>query len=79
MSETVDTVLNELRETFCGKWIALDLAESHTIGPRGKRSVEHRQITLQVDSTSGDLIYNREASTLDEAIKQVREWKASQQ
>lgn len=72
---TVEACLAELREMFRGKWISLDLTESHTIGPRGKHSLEHSRVTLQVDSTSGDLIYNTDAHSLGEAMAQVRAWK----
>lgn len=76
---TVEQALEELREMFRGKWISLDLTASHTIGPRGKHSREHSAVTLQVDSTGGDLVYNADAPSLIEAMAQVRASQAKEQ
>lgn len=75
---TVDGALKELREMFPGKWIAFDFSENHTIGPRGKHTMEGVAL-VQIESTNGDLNYQSEAKSISKLMQKIRKWKESQQ
>lgn len=75
---TVEQALKELREMFPKTWVYVTVQQSGDCSPQGKLDIEAPTVIVQVDSDSGDIIYNDMSDSLSEAMAQVRKWKEGQ-